>query len=193
MKSSIKNLIISLLIMCVVSCNPRNKTTAKEKFFPVLSFLQSQVADIDTSLYSIRKIVVTDSLNSDTIYLPREQFREAAKDFLLIPDLSTAEYEKRYTEEKQFDETMNRVILTYIPLKPEKEIIQKQEVLIKPDPSGDKITNILISEAINSRDSTIQKKLFWKVNESFQVITVKQLMGKPETSVTVKVVWSEND
>lgn len=179
--------------MCVVSCNPRNKTTAKEKFFPVLSFLQSQVADIDTSLYSIRKIVVTDSLNSDTIYLPREQFREAAKDFLLIPDLSTAEYEKRYTEEKQFDETMNRVILTYIPLKPEKEIIQKQEVLIKPDPSGDKITNILISEAINSRDSTIQKKLFWKVNESFQVITVKQLMGKPETSVTVKVVWSEND
>ncbi len=162
-------------------------------FFPVLSFLQSQVADIDTSLYSIRKIVIADSLNSDTIYLPREEFREAAKDFLSIPDLSSPEYENRYTEEKQFDEFLNRVILTYIPLKPEKEIIQRQEVLIKPDPSGDKISTIIISEVFNNRDSSIQKRLFWKVNESFQIITVKQLMGKPESNSTVKIVWGEND
>ena len=39
----------------------------KEKFFPVLSFIQSQVADIDTSLYSIRKLVYVDSLRTDTI------------------------------------------------------------------------------------------------------------------------------
>ena len=37
---------------------------------------------------------------------------------------------------------MNRVLLIYTPLNPEKEEIQRQEVLIKPDPSGDKVQTL---------------------------------------------------
>jgi len=153
--------------------------------------IQSQVADIDTSLHSIRKLVYVDSLRTDTIYIPREQFREAAKDFLSIPDISSSNYEDRYKEEKQFDETLNRVVLTYTPLKPEKEEIQRQEVLIKPDPSGDKITNIIINQVIHTKDSSVEKKLFWKVDESFQVLNTKQLKGQPETNTTIKIVWGD--
>ena len=191
MKTSFKFSILTILLLSLISCKQKEKTN-DEKFFPVLSFIQSQVADIDTSLYSIRKLVYVDSLRTDTIYIHPEQFREAAKDFLSIPDLSTAKYENRYTEEKQFDETLNRVVLTYTPLKPEKEEIQRQEVLIKPDPSGDKMTNIIINRVINTKDSSVQKRLLWKVDESFQVITIKQLKGQPETTSTVKVVWGEN-
>jgi len=192
MRINFKFSILTLLLLLLISCKQKEKND-KEKFFPVLSFIQSQVAEIDTSLYSIRKLVAVDSIQTDTIFIHREQFREAAKDFLSIPDLSTSEYDDRYTEEKQFDETMNRVILTYIPLKPEKEEIQRQEVLIKPDPSGDKITNIIINHILNTKDSLVQKKLFWKVDESFQVITIKQLNGQPETTSTVKVIWDENE
>lgn len=192
MKPNLKFSFIIILLLSFIACNQKEKSN-EEKFFPVLSFIQSQVADIDTSLYTIRKLVVIDSLRTDTFYIPREQFRESAKDFLSIPDLSSSKYEHRYTEEKQFDETMNRVILTYTPLKPEKEEIQRQEVLIKPDPSGDKITNIIINRFINTKDSSIQKRLLWKVDESFQVITIKQLNGQPETTSTVKVVWNENE
>ena len=151
------------------------------------------MADIDTSLHSIRKLVYVDSLRTDTIYIHREQFREAAKDFLSIPDLSSSKYEDRYTEEKQLDETLNRVILAYAPLKPEKEEIQRQEVLIKTDPSGDKVTTIIINRVINTKDSSVQKRLLWKVDESFQVVTIKQLYGQPETTSTVKVIWGENE
>lgn len=192
MKPNLKFSFIIILLLSFIACNQKEKSN-EEKFFPVLSFIQSQVADIDTSLYTIRKLVVIDSLRTDTFYIPREQFRESAKDFLSIPDLSSSKYEHRYTEEKQFEETMNRVILTYTPLKPEKEEIQRQEVLIKPDPSGDKITNIIINRFINTKDSSIQKRLLWKVDESFQVITIKQLNGQPETTSTVKVVWNENE
>ena len=192
MRINFKFPIFALLLLHLISCKQKEKND-KEKFFPVLSFIQSQVAEIDTSLYSIRKLVAVDSIQTDTIYIHRDQFREAAKDFLSIPDLSSSKYYDRYTEEKQFDETMNRVILTYIPLKPEKEEIQRQEVLIKPSPSGDKITNIIINQIINTKDSLVQKKMLWKVDDSFQIITVKKLNGQPETTTTAKVIWGENE
>lgn len=192
MKISFKGLVAALLLLSFIACKQKEKS-AKEKFFPVLSFLQSQVREIDTSLYTIRKLVYIDSVKTDTLYLRREQFREAAKDFLSIPDLSSSAYDDRYTEEKRFDETMNRVVLTYSPLKPEKEEIQGQEVLIKPDPAGDKITNIIINRIVNTKDSSVQKRLLWTVDESFQVITTKQLNGQPETTSTIKVVWGENE
>jgi hypothetical protein len=190
------NIVLKLSVCCIVvlpiSCKQKDKSK-QEPFFPVLSFIKSQVADIDTSLYHIRKLTLLDSLRSDTISIPREQFREEAKDFLTIPDLSSSKYSDRYKEEKIFDETLNRVLLTYTPVAPDKEEIQRQEVLIKPNPSGDQITNIIINRSLNSRDSAVQKQLLWKVGEGFQVTTTKQLKGQPETTQTVKVTWGENE
>ncbi|HRO68861.1 MAG TPA: hypothetical protein PK951_00735 [Chitinophagaceae bacterium] len=184
--------IIACLLILVVSCKQK-QTEQKEDFFPVLSFLKSQVADIDTSLYSIRKYVIIDSLDTDTIYVPREKFREIATDFLTIPDLSEPKYKDRYQEEKMFDETLNSVLLTYTPLDPDKEQVQRQEVLIKPDPSGDKITNIIINLSVDTKDSSIHKRMLWKVDQGFQVITTRQLAGQPETITTEKVIWGENE
>ena len=92
-----------------------------------------------------------------------------------------------------FDETLNSVLLTYIPVKPEKELIQRQEVLIRPDPSGDKITNIIINLSVDTKDSSVQKRMLWKVDNSFQVVTTRRLAGQPETIVTEKVIWGENE
>src|SRR5690606_41335643 len=91
--------IAACLFIMAVSCKQK-QTEEKEDFFPVLSFLKSQVADIDTSLYSIRKYVIIDSLDADTIYVPREKFRDIATDFLTIPDLSEPKYKDRYQEER---------------------------------------------------------------------------------------------
>lgn len=192
MKVHFKFLFIALVFPYFIACG-RKKSEAKEEFFPVLSYLKSQVADIDTSLYSIRKLIYVDSLRTDTLFLHRENFREEAKEFLSVPDISASGYRGRYVEEKLFDETLNRVLLTYTPLNPEKEEIQRQEVLIKTDPSGDKVTNIIINSMINTKDSSIQKKLLWKVDESFQMTITKQLAGQPETTSTVKVIWNADE
>ena len=193
MKAALITVLIAFVFLSFIACAGNEKEEKKEPFFPVLSYLKSQVADIDTSLYPIRKLVFVDSLRTDTIYLHRENFRQEAKDFLLVPDISSAAYRKRYIEEKLFDETLNRVLLTYTPVNPENEEIQRQEVLIKPDPSGDKVTNIIINSVINTRDSSVQKKLLWKVGESFQTTITKQLAGQPEKTSIVKVMWNEDD
>jgi len=192
MKADLKFLFIALVFPFIITCGRKTKEN-KEEFFPVLSYLKSQVAAIDTSLYSLRKLIYIDSLRTDTLYLHRENFREEAKEFLSVPDISSSTYRDRYVEEKLFDETLNRVLLTYTPLNPEKEEIQRQEVLIKPDPSGDKVTNIIINTVVNTKDSAIQKKLLWKVDESFQMTITKQLAGQAETTSTVKVIWNADE
>jgi hypothetical protein len=191
MKLSLQFFVATLVLFCAVSC--KEKKDDREKFFPVLSFLQSQVADIDTSLYSIRKLVYIDSLRIDTLFIHRGNFREEARDFLTIPDISSSKYRDKYTEEKIYDEMLNRVLITYTPVDPEKEVIQRQEVLIKQDPAGDRVTNIIVNSVVNTKDSAVQKRLLWKVGESFQVTIIKQLAGKTETTTTSKVIWNEDE
>lgn len=190
MKLSYSLLLAGLFFLS--SCKQDEKKE-EEKFFPVLSFIKGQVAAMDTSLYSIRKLDFIDSTRTDTSFIHREQFRKIANDFLTIPDISSSKYEDRYKEEKLFDETLNRVMINYTPVYPEKEQVQRQEVLIKPDPSGDKVTNIFIETTVNTKDSAVQKKLLWKVDESFQVTTTRQLAGQSEKTTTYKVVWGENE
>jgi hypothetical protein len=185
-----------LLFFSSVACKQKNNQTGqnqKESFFPVLSFIRSQIAHVDTSLYPIKKIVFTDSIHSDTIFVPREEFRGLAKDFLETPDLTDEKYKKRYTEEKLFDEQLNRVIISYKPHNPDKEEVQKQEVLIAPGPSGDKVNSIIIDRQISNRDSSLQKTMLWQVDKSFQITTTAQKPGQPETITIMKITWGEDE
>jgi hypothetical protein len=183
--------LIILFILSIQSCKSKKKEPEK-KYVSVLSLIESQVAHVDTSLYSIIKIEQSDSLPPDTTYIPREEFRATAKDFLSIPDLSDKKVAKRYKEETMFDETINRVIITYTPENPSGEEIQKQELLITPNiATGDKVNNVIINRVISNRDSFMQKNMLWQMDKSFQVATILQKPGKPEKTTTVKVTWNE--
>lgn len=191
MKQSLAICLVSLLV--ITGCKEKEKTQ-KESNFPVLSFLNSQVAQIDTSLYSIIRVDYIDSTRSDTSYIRREDFKAAARDFLSVPDLASSQYAGRYTEDRQFDETLNRVLIVYTPVKPDKEEIQREEILIRPEPpDNDKVTNIIINSVVNTKDSLVEKKMLWRVDESFQVTTIRQKAGQPETVSTYKVVWNESE
>lgn len=180
------------LLFLLVACKSKEKEPEK-KFVSVLSLIKSQVAHVDTSLYSIVRILKKDSLPDDTTYIRREEFESAARDFLSIPDLSDKGVAKRYKEESMYDKTINRVIISYTPLDPSKEEIQKQELLVTPDIArGDKVNNIIITRIINNRDSLMQKNMLWQVDKSFQVVTTLQKPGKPESITVVKVTWNED-
>ncbi len=189
-----KNFVLFLFAaLLALSACKSNKNKSEKKFISVLSLINSQVAHVDTSLYPIMKIVYYDSLHSDTTFIPREKFRAEAKDFLTIPDLSDKKIARRFKEETLYDESINKVVITYTPENPGKEEIQKQELLITPDAvSGDKINNIIINQVISNRDSFMQKNMLWQMDKSFQVATILQKPGKPETITTTKVTWNED-
>src|SRR5689334_19153307 len=100
-KLILAGIVLGLLVLVPgVGCKSKDKSDEpKEKYFPALGIIRDQVAKVDTSLYSIMRIVFVDSTHNDTTYIKREQFKEAAKEFLSIPDLNQDEYHDRFTEE----------------------------------------------------------------------------------------------
>ena len=181
------------VVIATTACKQKKKEIVKH-FISVLSLIKKQVAHVDTSLYAIMKVVYKDSLHSDTTYIPREQFAEVAKEFLDIPDLADEKVAARYKEDPvTHDEMLNRVIITYLPVNPEKEDVKRQEILATPVAGEDaKVNNIIIIHEISNRDSFVQKKMLWQMDKSFQVVTTSQQPGKPEIIITTRVSWNED-
>jgi len=151
------------------------------------------VEQIDTSLFVILRTTTVDSNHTDTSYIAREDFSKVAKDFLDLPDLADPKVASRFKEEEpRYDETMNRVIFTYLPVNVEQEEIKRQELLAKPVPEGEsKVNSIYIVREISNRDSFFQQKMLWLTGRSFQLTTRTQKPGKPESVITTKVTWNE--
>jgi hypothetical protein len=190
MKSTVQS-VTFLLLITLTSC----ESTPAKKYISIPSLIQEQVAHVDTSLYAITKYVYqgTDTLPSDTIYIPREEFKKAAADFLAILDLSIPSNARRFKEENRYDPLLERVILSYTPLKPNEEDWQKQEVMVKPDPAtGDKVTTIIASKVQNNRNGLIQVEMLWLFDRSFQVTQTTQAPGKEPVITTYKVIWNDH-
>lgn len=181
--------LFSILITIIFLFSCKSKEEKKEEgFFPVLSFIKSEAAHIDTSLFQIIKLVSAGS-TWDTSYIKREEFRANAGDFLSIPDLTDKTYADKYMESKFFDASLNRAIITYTP-KDKSAEIQREEVTIAPGQGeADKVKNIIIDKLVVTKDSSVTKRMLWNVGESFQVTSIIQKPGQEDATQTIKVTW----
>lgn len=186
---------IPLLTLFLFSCKEKKKAESKG-FISVVSLIEKQVAHIDTSLYSIVQVIAKDSLQTDTTYIPREKFRETAREFLELPDLTNPEVAARFTEDKMYDTLLRRVIISYTPIDPKKEEIKKIELLISQeimDDGSNKVTNIIVDRILKNRDGFLQKKMVWRTDRSFLIVTSTQQPGQPEITSTNRVTWNEEN
>jgi hypothetical protein len=183
-----------LLLFFFAHCGPKKSAQAGADTvpFPVVSYLQSQVRHVDTSLYSIVKIRKANGV-TDTAYLRREDFKTAAVDFLSLPDISSEEWRGKYAETKLYDEDLKKVVITYEPKdKKEDNRITRQDVIIEPGSgAGDQVQTIYIETVLNNKDSAVQKKMTWNVNRSFQVIKLINRKNQPEAVETMDITWSD--
>jgi hypothetical protein len=190
-----KKIILPLAILIsMAACNSDKKKSDEKNIDSVtsaLSFIKSQVAQIDTSLFVIKKIEIRDSLPADTTDVHRNAFRSLAKDFLELPDISLEKYKDQYTESRNFTPEINMVSLMTLPKEPSSAEIQKQELLITPDSEGGKMKTIIVDREWVNKDSSVIKKMIWQVDKYFQVVIIKQKAGQPETTQTLKVVWND--
>ena len=93
------------VLLLIVACKEKEAEPKKE-FISILSYINNQVADVDTSLYSIIRLDFIDSTRTDTTYIRREDFRALAKDFLSLPDIADKKNRKDYKEETQVFRTI---------------------------------------------------------------------------------------
>ena len=176
-----------------ISCQSKKEEAAKN-YISVVSLIRNEVANIDTSLFTIVKTITYDSTRVHTFYVSRQDFKNEARDFLDIPDLADKKVAKRYKDVSPiYDQALGRVIFKYEALDPEKEEVKSQEFLATPVPGADaKINNVIIIREISNRDSFLQKKMLWRMNQSFQIVTSSQKPGQPEKTTVTKVTWNED-
>jgi hypothetical protein len=184
-----KWILVSLSLLLFACNNEEENANEGSDFFPVISFLKSQVAHVDTSLYRIIKITTVGD-RSDTTYIRREDFRKEASDFLSIPDITKKRLRKDYKETEMYDESLGAVILSYMPTEEDAEI-RRQEVVIKPNPEGDKVTSIFIDQLTEKGKATVRKNMLWMVDRRFQVVTIGQNPDGTEKIEKLQVVWND--
>lgn len=184
---------LALLVLIVVSstaCKHKKKADSGESFFPVLSFLQSQVKNVDTSLYRIVQLEKWDT-SSATTYINRNQFRSVADPFLQLPDISSEKWKEDYEESKIFDENTGKVILSYTTLEKENEIQREDVILVPGEDGNDKVETIIIHQVKDEGDSTMIRNMVWYVDKRFTIVTKTQRGNGPELVRTKEVVWND--
>lgn len=183
--------LVLILVMGISACSSKKNAEQDGDYFPVISYLKSQVATVDSTLNAIQKIETLNGI-SDTVYIKKEAFKSYAKDFLALPDLSLDDLEEQYTETKLFDPELESVVLTYTPKKPTAPI-QRQEVMIQPNSeTGDKVKTIYIDQLLSNESGNTQKRLTWEVDKQFQVVSIVQKNSAPDSIHILRLSWNPN-
>jgi hypothetical protein len=186
-----KWLIVPLALLLFSCKSGKEEETGGSDYFPVLSFIQSQVTHVDTSLYRIIKITTVNN-HSDTAYIRREDFRREAADFLSIPDITKKDLRRDYKEVELYDESMGSVILSYMPKEEDAEI-RRQEVVIEPNQTdGDKVKSIFIDRLMDKDKTTVRKNMLWQVDQRFRIVTITQNEDGTEKVEKLQVIWNDN-
>jgi len=105
------SVLVASLLSILFYCSCKQK---KNDVFPALDFIKGQIANVDTSVYRILKLVpITDS-TYDTTYVKRDDFKNLARDFLETPDISK-KFDGKYTEERMMNNELGLAVFIATP------------------------------------------------------------------------------
>ena len=184
-----KNYLIVLTLIAILFSACKEKKEAKqEPPISVLSIIKGQLNHLDTSLYGVTKYETADN-TTDTTYPRRDEIRTIAAPFLSLPEIADKNYYKNYMEEKVIDTQQETLSITIIA-KNENAEIQKQIIVIAlADVSNGKVQSIFIDRHMSSKDSTVEQKLFWELDQYFSIHNIIEKENQPEKTRFTKVAW----
>lgn len=176
-----------LLIIGLIACKNKKKENQEAKnIFSVVSLLQSQVKAIDTSGHLLTKIQSVNG-HSDTQTISKDEFRNYAKEFINLPDISSRG--DNYEVSKSYDSLLNNLVVTYIATDP-KEEVTRETILWEPDSLGNsQVKTIYVNRVQEVSDTIKEKELTWQMNRGFQIITKTQAPNQAEKVDIVQVQW----
>jgi len=170
-----------------ISCKGKKDIPDKPEI-SAISIIKGQVNHLDTSFYQLMKFE-TKQGKTDTSYIKREEIRELAADFLSLPDITQKVFDEKYTEDHLIDDGQNS--LSIISTTKNDDLELRKQIIIVPlnELATGKVKSIYFDQHIEKDNMSIDKKLFWQIDEYFQVATIIQTKNLPEQIRTVKVTW----
>ncbi len=188
-------ILISIFTAChnTPGKNDGEKTTADTSnantlFFPVADYIKSQVRLVDSLQLPIVKTIIN---GKDSVFssMTPEEYKNMAAQFW-TPSINDDKLKNQYHETSFADQSLGSATFTYTTNNPELEI-QRIDVIIDPDPvQADKVRSIYIEKIYKKNDTAFLKKLYWRVNKNFQVITNARIKNATPIITIEKVSWS---
>jgi hypothetical protein len=189
-----KQVFIVFLILFNIACHEEKKSKEEEKnpeIYPVSSFFRDEIKAVD-SLRLPTVMVTTMNNRSDTTLISMDTFRTMANEFLLS-DISDPSLSRHYKESSFADQSIPSISFSYAALDKDLEI-RRMDIILQPNPMGnDKVKTVYIEKVNRNKDTIINKKLYWKSGNNFQIIISSQLKKQPEKITQVKVSWNGFD
>lgn len=189
-------MLMGIAVAFVCSCKQHKKATSENisykndsiPFYPIQSFLQSQIQQVIQTPYFIYKIH-TEGQQRDSTVITSQQFAMEAGLFTAwsIGDTATKKY---YKEDAFSDESIQSITLSYTTHNRELPV-QHADVLLVPETR--KVKRIFMDLVQQAGDTTITYKLGWKVNHSYSIAKITHLPNGKEYNSQTTVVWNEND
>lgn len=183
-----KWLICPLLVSFIFGCKTKTKEDSTTAYFSVVAYLSQEVKQMDSLPLHFTKIVSVDS-TGDTTRITKEEFRNYAKEFLTLPDISSDDNKKNYTEMNDFDEALNTVLLMYTAKREDAEV-RRETVMMEPaENSNARVKTILVNTFKPEGDSTVEKNMTWHIGRRFQIVTKTNKPNHQEKINTVMIQW----
>ena len=190
-----KNYLVIAFAFLLLACNnesDKNKsddTGGEVSFFPTASFFAGQVKMIDSLQLPVLKFVTRNG-HTDTTQISTRELGIMAADFLQT-DLSDPELRKSYKEESFADQSISSITLTY-STKNRDLPVQRMDVLINPDPvMNDKVRSIYIEKLEKHGDTSVLKKMYWKTDKHFLVISSAKAANDTPVITQLRVQWDQ--
>ncbi len=183
------------LFACTNNVKPTDTDPAilsqDHEFFPVNAFLKGEVNEVDSFKFPVRKYNTVNS-QTDSVLISPEEFHLLASEFTKY-DINNPSIKKFYKETSFADQSIPNVTFNYSTRNKDLPL-QRMDIIVNPDPVlSDQVKSVYIEIINTSGDTSVIKKLYWKTNKYFQIISSKQAIGSPALYSQVKVSWSFAD
>ena len=161
------------------------------QIYPVSSFFKDQIREIDSLQLPTVKYTI-EGARRDTTAATMEEVKMLAEEFIEA-DISKPSVSNQYKESNFADQSIPSITFSYTTTN-SKLPVRRMDVIIDPNPVlDDQVKTVYIEKQQVANDTLINKKLYWKSDKNFQVITSKRVTGKPEWMTQVKVAWDNSD
>lgn len=157
-------------------------------FFPVTSFLQTQINSLDSLQVTVLQINFANG-KADSTWISKEKVKPLLQPFVTDP-IDKENLVPLFKESKFNDQTTEAITFTYTPINslPDSISIRHWDVYI--DPEKGTIKRIYIVKQLKKDNAAFIQQLTWQTNKSAKIVSIGP-DGKIQSEL--KWIWDLND
>jgi hypothetical protein len=164
--------------------------SAKNAFFPVAEYLETEILHVDSVPLALRKYSVSNG-KVDSAFIQVPEFNDLALQFLPA-ELHDGSFATNFTESSFMDKSTQSIMFTY-STKLSDHLLKRVDVQTVTGKGSQQVKSIYLEKKHGSGDSLILEKLYWRAGRSFQIVTMTAVKGKPPVEQQLKVVWGDEE